>query len=118
MDSFHFSEPLTDVSITSEQKYDKLKLLKPCKSAGLDGLHHMFLKETVAELSKPLYLIFCKPLVNGLLPVDWKVGNVIPVFMKGDRHFAENYRPISLTSVVCKVFESVIRESIISHMNN
>jgi len=53
MDSFHFSEPLTDLSITSEQMYDKLKL---CKSAGSDGLHPMFLKETAAELSKPLHV--------------------------------------------------------------
>jgi len=116
IDSFHFREPLTDVSITSEQICEKLRSLKPCKPAGPDGIHPIFLPKTAAELSKPLYLIFRKSLDNGFLPVDWKVGNVIPVFKKGNCHSLENYRPISLTSVVCKIFESIIRENIISHM--
>ena len=97
-----------------EQNYPQLKSLKPCKSAGPDGLHPKFLKETASELSKPLCLIFRKSL-NESLPVDWKLGNIIPIFKKGDR---ENYRPISLTSVICKVFESIIRENIISHMTS
>ena len=116
IDQYGFSEPLSDISISSDQIYEQLKLLKPSKSAGPDGMHPIFLKETAAEICKPLCSIFRKSLDEGLLPGDWKVGNVKPVFKKGDRHSPENYRPISLTSVICKVFESIIRKNIINHM--
>ena len=41
-------------------------------------------------------------------PKDWTLANVVPVYKKGDRHFAGNYRPISLTSIVVKVMERII----------
>ena len=118
IDSYAFSEPLSNVTISSDQIYEQLKSLKSCKSAGPDGLHPKFLRETASELIKPLCLIFQKSLNESLLPVDWKLGNVIPIFKKGDCHSPENYQPISLTSVICKVFESIIRENIISHITS
>ena len=48
----------------------------------------------------------------------WKVVSVIPIFKKGDHSQPGNYRPISLTSVVCKVFKSIIRDSIVRHMSS
>jgi len=62
----------------------------------------MFLVKIAAELGKPLCLIFCKSLDNGLLPVDWKVGNVILVFKKGDRHslIDPSALPMSLDNLV------------------
>ena len=53
-----------------------------------------------------------------MLPEDWKRANVIPIFKKGKTSDPGNYRPISLTSTVCKVLESIIRESIIEHMTS
>ena len=51
-----------------------------------------------------------------LLPEDWKRAYVIPIFKKDEISDPGNYLPISLTSIVCKVLESIIRESIIEHM--
>jgi len=47
---------------------------------------------------------------NGTLPRDWKRAVVIPIHKGGDRSSAKNYRPVSLTSVVCKSMEHVITE--------
>ena len=55
---------------------------------------------------------------QGQLPYDWKQANVIPVFKKGSRAQPTNYRPISLTSVVCKILERIIRAYILSHLNH
>jgi len=45
---------------------------------------------------------------NGTLPGDWKTGTVIPIHKGGDRSLVTNYRPVSLTSVVCKQMEHIV----------
>jgi hypothetical protein len=53
---------------------------------------------------------------QGILPTDWKTANVVPIFKKGVKIKAENYRPVSLTSVVCKMMEHIICSSIMEHL--
>jgi len=48
---------------------------------------------------------------KGALPTDWKVSNVSPIYKKGDRIHAENYRQVHLTNVICKLFESIIQDT-------
>ena len=50
---------------------------------------------------------------SGLLPTDWKCANIVPVHKKGPKNYIENYRTISLTSLVMKTFERIIKEEII-----
>ena len=47
---------------------------------------------------------------------EWKLGNVTPLFKKGDKSNPGNYRPISLTSVVCKLMESILRDKIVEFL--
>jgi len=54
-------------------------------------------------------IIYQKSLIEGILPADWKVATVIPIFKKSNKHEASNYRPVSLTAVPCKVLKSIIR---------
>jgi len=69
-------------------------------------MHPMLLKECVDVLAEPLSIIFQQSYESGHLPADWKSANVVPIFKKGKRGDASNYRPFSLTSVPCKVMES------------
>ena len=57
-----------------------------------------------------------KSLVDGILPTDWKLANVSPVFKKSSKNLAENYRPISLTSIVCRLMEKIMKCQIMNHL--
>ena len=58
-----------------------------------------------------------KSLNTGEVPRDWRSANVMPIFKKGSRSVPGNYRPVSLTSVCCKVMEQVLKDSIVEHLN-
>ena len=90
--------------------------LKIGKSPGPDGIHPRVLKELAKELKMPLFIIFRKSLDTGILPKVWKISNASPIFKKGSRHLAANYRPVSLMAVACKVMESLVKDAIITHM--
>ena len=61
--------------------------------------------ELVDLVCKPLALLLNKTMDKGCIPQDWKIAYVSPIFKKGVRNKAENYRPIDLTSVMCKLME-------------
>ena len=79
-------------------------------------IHPRLLKETCSSISLPLKHLFRKSLDEGIQPEDWKKADVTAIFKSGDRKLPENYRTISLTSVVCKVIEKLIRDEIVNHM--
>jgi hypothetical protein len=90
----------------------KLKSLEKYKSAGIDGVHSHVLNSCSDSLAFPLMLIFKKSLFDGKLPRVWKSANITPIFKKGAKCDPANYRPISLTSVVCRVAESLIKDTV------
>ena len=94
-----------------------IKSLDTSKSPGPDNIHPRVLKETADVIAYPLHLIFKGSLNAGLLPDTWKIANVSPIFKKGNKHVTENYRPISLTSIVCRVMERIIKNAIVKHLD-
>lgn len=69
---------------------DKLKI---SSSAGTDEINTKFLKNTKDISSKFLCLLFSQSLATGIIPEDWKMGKVVPVFKSGNRDSPLNYRP-------------------------
>lgn len=86
------------------------------KSCGPDEVSPFLLIKLVDYLAKPLALLMNKTIQHGIIPNDWKKAFVSPIFKKGARNVAENYRPISLTSVVCKLMEKFIKEAVLKHL--
>ena len=70
----------------------------------------------VLYLSSDVYL-YNASLSEGVVPTDWKNAFVTPVYKKGPKSKAENYRPISLTCICCKVLEHIITSNIMSHLD-
>ena len=66
------------------------------------------------EISPVLAKIFQTSLDKGIVPSDWKKANIVPLFKKGDERQAFRYRPVSATSVSCKVLEHVVHVSVIN----
>ena len=86
------------------------------KSSGPDGISARVLKEGIDSFSLALSIIYRKSLESSEVPNDWKIANVVPIFKKGSRDSAENYRPVSLTSVVCRVLERVIKVGMVEFL--
>ena len=111
----HPEVPLFDVDCDGVQKL--LSKIKPHTAAGPDGLPAYLLKEGASELAPVFTLLFQSTLHQGKIPHDWKSAHVTPIFKKGDNHIPSNYRPISLTSIVCKTIEHIIHSQIINHLD-
>ena len=94
--------------------YMILKDLNPSKAAGPDGINGMVLKKCASRLAKPLSLMYNISYVTGCIPDEWKLASIVPVHKKGDKASVENYRPISLTSLVMKVFERCIKTELLA----
>ena len=103
-------ERLEQVVVTPEVVANKINNMKENKSPGVDGIAHKILKETVQQMCTPLAHVFNMSLQEGIVPLQWKEANIIPLFKKGSRNKSVNYRPVSLTSVICKVLETIIRD--------
>ena len=70
----------------------------------------------IEKLSDPLSILFRRTLDEGMVHMDWRAANVTPLYKKGNKSTPGNYRPVSLTSVVCKVLESIIKDAIMEHL--
>ena len=94
-----------------------LSKVKPKKASGPDRFPARFLMEMAEPLSTVLAFIFQQSLDQGQVPQDWRDANVAPIFKKGDRGQAANYRPVSLTAIPCKILEHVIVSQTLDHLD-
>ena len=73
-------------------------------------------KELSEVLAESLTILYKLSLSTGKLPAEWKTSHVTPIFKKGSKKLAENYRPVSLTVILCKKCESIVTDAILEHM--
>ena len=109
---------MDNITVSPAGVFKLLSSLKVHKATGPDDLPARLLKELALELT-PIFTIFYQAsLDQGEIPDDWRKANVAPVFKKGERNKAENYRPISLTCISCKVLEHIVSSSIMNHLED
>ena len=110
--------PQPDTDCTTNQSTCKgvlklLKDIKPYKASRPDNIPGRLLKEAAEELAPGLTFLFQISLDSRKIPTDWKSALVTPVFK--NRSSPANYKPIHLTSIVCKILEHVVHSSVINH---
>ncbi len=103
--------------IIKEDIQKRLESLNCEKAPGGDGVAQRVLKNCPVILAGVMEAIFNKTMEEGKVPSEWRDANISPLFKKGSKLEASNYRPVSLTSVCCKVMEGIVRDSIASHLN-
>jgi hypothetical protein len=107
---------MTDLEITPAMVEKKLRGLNVNKSIGPDEVHPKLLKELATEISEPLSLLYNKSIKESKLSRTCKTALISVLFKKGDKSLASNYRPVSLTSIICKVLESIIKDHFVEYM--
>ncbi|KAK3103021.1 hypothetical protein FSP39_015814 [Pinctada imbricata] len=106
-------EPI-DITVNGVRKL--LQNVKPHKATGPDSIPARLLKELSDQLAPALTRIYRESLTTGELPDDWKMAHIVPIFKKGDKSKASNYRPVSLTSICSKLMEHILHSNIITHL--
>ena len=95
-----------------------LRELNPHKATGPDCIPSFILKLAAEEISPVLTKIFQRSLDTVEVPLDWRKANIVPLFKKGDRHQASNYRPVSLTSMSCEILEHIVHSNIMNFLQH
>jgi len=95
---------------------EKLSKVNTSKSQGPDELNPKLLFELRNELCKPLTILFNMSIQTGAIPQDWRDACVAPLHKKGSKTKAENYRPVSLTSIISKLLESIVKDRLVKHL--
>ena len=106
------------ITVSSAGVLKLLSQLNARKASGADNIPAVFLKTCARELATMLAFIMQQSLTTRRIPSDWKKALVTPVFKKGDKSKPENYRPVSLTSICCKITEHIIVSQTMKHLDN
>ena len=113
---YHGDSPLLDADTAPEKVKKKIDAMRANAAPGPDKQCPRLLKPVSAHICTPLSTIFRKSLDEGVVPADWRSANVTPVFKKGSKASVGNYRPVSLTSVLCKVMEGLLKDVLMKHL--
>lgn len=107
---------LSTILCSQSEVHDLLLSLKENKASGPDGISATMLRNTATSIAPALTSLFNQSLSTGIFPKCWKVSNIVPVHKKNSRSSVENYRPISLLSIVSKVLERIVYNRIMKHL--
>ena len=111
-----FDGAIGEPIISNETLLSAVNQMESFSAMGPDAIHPYFLKACIGQLLLPLRIIYQKSFSSGQLPKVWKNSLVAPIFKKGSRSDPLMYRPVSLTSVVCKTFERVVVKCIYEYV--
>lgn len=100
------------IIIQTKGVFKQLAGLNPHKATGPDCIPTAILRIGAEELAPIFTRLYQTSLDSGEVPIDWRDAQIVPVFKKGEKHLPSNYRPVSLTSIVCKVMEHIIYSSV------
>ena len=97
--------------------FNALINLNPHKATGIDYIVPSILKNCASSLTVPLFHLFTSSLNTSIIPTEWKMHKIIPIFKSNDKTSVNNYRPISLLCNVSKVLEDLIYAKVIGSVS-
>ena len=109
---------IENITINKEGVRKMLANLNPHKATGPDNIPTRLLKDLATPLAPIFTILFQASLNQGTVPHDWKKANVVPIYKKGSKFKAENYRPVSLTCISSKLMEHIITSNIMQHLDS
>ena len=107
----------TEIVLSPELIEEAISDIKLDSAPGPDGIPSVLLKRCASSLSVPIHLLWSESMLLGIVPSFYKTGYVTPLFKKGSRCDATNYRPVTLTSHVVKVYERVVRKHMVRYLD-
>ena len=87
------------------------------KATGLDGIPSRFVRDGASIIACPLTHVFDLSLIQGIVPDDLKSARVVPLFKKNDKTEVGNFRPVSILTIISKVFERVVYDQVESYLD-
>ena len=109
---------LDNIDFTCEDIIEAIKEIDVNAASCPDDIPAKVLNKCAEKLAYPLSKIWTKSFKEGVIPSPLKTQYINPIFKKGDRTKAENYRPISLTSHIIKIFERIVRKRMIDYLES
>ena len=106
-------------SVVSENKILKyLNNLSAKKATGLDGIPARFVRDSASNIVCPMSHVINLSLTQGIVPDDLKSARVVLLFKKNDKTEVRNYHPVSILSIISKVFERVVYDQIQTYLDD
>ena len=109
---YEFNIPL----ITEKDVRQIIDKLSSNKATGPDGMNVRTLKLISPVFARPLTKLLNLSISSGKFPTEWKTAKVTPLFKSGPRDIKNNYRPISVLSILSKVLEKHVAKSLMNHL--
>ena len=109
---------LNDIVVTEERVKELIDGLRENSAPGPDGFPPVLFKMLKDEIARPFAILFTKSLEDGQIPDEWREAKITPIHKKGSKADPGNYRGVSLTSVVGKMMERMVKNEINSHVEN
>ena len=109
---------MPDINFTTNGISKLLSKLNTQKANAPDIIPIRFLKDYTDDIANFFKIILQNYYNTGDLPQDWLTADIIPIFKKGKKNLASNYRPVSLTAITCKQMEHIIHTHIIQHCDS
>ena len=106
----------TEPVLTPDKIVEAISEIKLDSAPGPDGIPAILLKRCATSLCVPIYLLWSESMSSGIVPSFYKAGFVSPLFKKGSRCEPSNYRPVTLTSHIVKVYERVVRKHMVHYL--
>ena len=107
------TDDLFNIDFNCSRIKDLLDNINVNKASGPDGIHGRVLKNCSMSLCRPLSILFKLIYNTGIIPLEWKSANIVPVHKKGGNAQVSNYRPISLICLSAKIMECIIQQELL-----